>query len=153
MVHEDNHSHLWLLGVRDGDREYLKVGAVAALYYLSLERVAARGSERADLGWSRAFLNDGPLRYKRKLAQRITETSERTIVIKPVSFTPATRSFLRNNPFISETAEGLCGVIFRDSETPLTEEEVSQLTGTTFIPASPKFLFTLFPQREYRRNV
>ncbi len=127
IVRKDTTSRLWLLGVSNGDRKLLKSGAVVALYYLAIDYLTRCGCTMADVGWSRPFLKDGPLRYKQKLGMRITKSSGKAIALKVDSFDPATRSFLRNNPFLVETEAGLRGTVFLDQGPVLTEDHAKAL--------------------------
>ena len=142
---------MWLLGVRNGDRAYLKVGAIIAIYYFSLTRLAEQGCKNADAGWSRAFLNDGPLRYKRKLAMRITGSSGKGIALKTVCLDAATRSFLRNNPFIVEGEAGLEAAVFVDGETPLTESDIRQMNKDYLYSGLAKLSIYRLPQDVQQR--
>ena len=127
ISYQGERAHLWLLGVRNGDRAYLKFGAVIGLYYFSLQHVAARGCTKANLGWSRGFLDDGPLRYKRKLGLHITRSSDKAIAMNPVRLDAATCSFLKNNPVIIESGKGLLAAVFVDGDSPLTEAGIRQM--------------------------
>ncbi|MFN2433324.1 MAG: GNAT family N-acetyltransferase [Gemmatimonadota bacterium] len=59
---------LWspLLGIRDGDPELLRRGAVAALYGLVFVWARENGFRTVDQGRTSPFLRDGLVRYKRK---------------------------------------------------------------------------------------
>ena len=119
---------LWLSGIRDRDRDYRKQGVSAAIYHLPLAYLQQKGFTKAGLGWSRPFLNDGVLRFKHKLVQQITGSSLNGAALKISSYTAATRSFLQNNPFMCETADGLCGAVFLDADAPLDEAIIRRLT-------------------------
>jgi hypothetical protein len=139
---------LYRVGVRNGDRQYIKERVVSCVYQFSFQYLTARGFTNAQLAWSRAFLNDGVLRYKQKLSQSITGTSVSGLALKIFSEDEATRSFLRNNPFIGETAEGLCGFVFVDGDKPLDEAAVRQLNKDYFHPGLVKLSTHLFPPVE-----
>ena len=53
-------------GVLDGDVEWMKAGALAALYVHAIHLAKRNGCSRIHLGGSRATLHDGVLRYKNK---------------------------------------------------------------------------------------
>jgi len=93
------------IGVLEGDRCYLKMGVIAATYYFELLYAQQHGVEWVDYGSSRAFLNDGVLRYKRKWGAELSGCSRGHLYIVPVSDTPAVRSFLANNPFLENIGD------------------------------------------------
>lgn len=132
IVYDDSGPRLWSMGVREGDRRYLKQGALAALYHFSLEHLAAKGFHSVSLGLSRAFLNDGVLRYKRKWAQRLTDTTAPKIALRAATDTPASDAFLHNNPFIFETEGKLYGALFLREEDPVTTGTAKRLKRRYF---------------------
>ena len=69
----DGGPYLWEMGIRDGDRGYLKEGVGTASYHLVLKYLEDKGYTNAFLGRSRAFLHDGVLRHKKKWSQRIID--------------------------------------------------------------------------------
>jgi len=109
------------LGVRNGDRRYLRIGAVAACYYFEAVYLCERGFETEGYGSSRAFLSDGVLAYKRKWGMRITGAVPASFWIRPLKNTPAVRSFFVNNPFVHRSRAGLAGAVFSDNDNVRTE--------------------------------
>ena len=53
------------LGVLDGNADYVREGALAAIYYYTIKYLKDKGHQRFNVGLSRPFLSDGVLRYKR----------------------------------------------------------------------------------------
>jgi len=141
----DNGPSLYRVGIRGGDRQYIKDRVVSCVYQLSFQYLTERGFKNAELAWSRSFLNDGVLRYKQKLSQGITGSSPSGLALKVMSYTPATQSFLRNNPFISETAAGLRGVIFRDVAA-ITDPEIKQINKDYWHPGLQGLYIHRFPE-------
>lgn len=97
------------LGVLGGDRDLVRKGALAAIYYFALQLAAQRGHTRLFLGGSRPFLTDGALRYKSKWGLRITgrlPSMPDRLLLRPQLDDPGAASFLRNNPFVYEQPEG-----------------------------------------------
>lgn len=125
---------LWSLGVRDADRQYLRDGAVTALFYYSFLHLEANGYQAADLGLSRPFLNDGVVRYKRKWGVRIVGTSVDWFVLMNLASTPGAHGFLRSHPFIHRDAAGLCGAIFVDSDWKSTPDTLNGIQRRYAIP-------------------
>ena len=101
LDHSTDPVRLWSLGVRDNNREHLKHGAIGGLYHFAFEHLLANGATTVNLGASRAFLNDGVLQYKKKWGQHIRQASPTVFGIRIAKETPAVRSFLGANPFIS----------------------------------------------------
>ena len=93
---------LWCIGVRDGSSQYIEQGACLAVYHFVFAYLAKQGFRKVGLGWSRAFLQDGVLRYKSKWSPRITRTTQDGFVFHFPSCSRATQVFLLNNPFIIE---------------------------------------------------
>jgi hypothetical protein len=127
ILYEDARPRLWSAGVRDGDRRYLMQGALAALYHFSFQHLTARNFGSANTGLSRAFLEDGVLRYKRKWGQRLEGTSAARIALKVVSDTPASRSCLQSNPFVFERSGALYGAVFLPDRDAVTADDVHHL--------------------------
>lgn len=103
-----------LLGILDGNEEYLRMGVSDAVFCFQMERMRRRGFRRAGLGHSRAFLGDGALQYKRKLGGRLCgELDSGYFSFRFLRRTPAVEAFLRANPFVT-TEEGgpLRGAVF-----------------------------------------
>ena len=128
--------------------DYLKVGAIAAIYHFGLQYAQKKGFTKVDLGWSRAFLTDGALRYKRKMGTVITGAYDKAMALKLVSSNTASRSFLRNNPFIVENEYGLCGAVFVQSEAPPDEVATKQMDKDYGYPGLVKLSIYSLPQDE-----
>jgi hypothetical protein len=93
---------IWCMGVKDGDLAYVKLGAVASLYYHEIGHFRARGFRRLHYGATRPFLHDGVLKFKRKYGPYIVQRDEREFAVTLARLTPGTQHFLANNPFINE---------------------------------------------------
>jgi hypothetical protein len=102
----------YVLGVKDGDPQYVKSGALGAAYYFAILHLTERGAQRLHLGGSRPFLRDGVLQYKKKWGIRIVDKSPQVFVLTQTRNTRASLSFLANNPFFFETEDVLSGAIF-----------------------------------------
>lgn len=127
ISYEAGSAKLRCLGVRDGKREHVSDGAIAAAYAFAIRHLEAKGHRKVCLGRSRAFLGDGVLRYKKKWAQRITGGSPHKFVLQVLSDTEATRSLLENTPFVCERHDRLSGLVFAGNETPLTAQSLADL--------------------------
>jgi len=112
IVYDEDRPRLRSIGVRDGDRRYLKLGALTALYHFSCQYLAEKGFESVSLGLSLAFLRDGVLRYKRKRDHTTIGTAADRIALKVVAETAAGKSFLQNNPSSSRHRDSCRGPCF-----------------------------------------
>lgn len=100
VLYEPARVRLWSVGVKDGDRGYLKGGTMQALDDLTLRYLAGQGHRAVHLGASRPFLHDGALGYKRRLGMRITDHGGRGFVLRHRSDSRAAGAFLAANPFV-----------------------------------------------------
>src|SRR5271168_163451 len=121
IVRDEFRPCLWCVGVRDGNPAYLAQGAIFATYYFAFAHLAKQGYRQVSLGWCRAFLNDGVLRYKRKLSPRITRATQNGFAFSFPSCSGVVRSFLLNNPFIFQQSGMLWGALFLESKTQSAE--------------------------------
>jgi hypothetical protein len=120
------------LGVRDGNWEHVRDGAEGASYEFSFRRAEEKGCQTMDLTRSRPFLNDGLLRFKRTLSQRIVGAEPHRFLLRILSDSQATRAFLDNTPFIFERFGQFHGAVFASGETPLTLEALRQINKQHF---------------------
>ena len=91
------------LGVKNGDLEYVQLGAVVALYYFMVEHLLEKGCEKIHFGASRPFLKDGVLGFKKKYGARIVDRDRHVFRVNVARYSDGAKSFLRNNPFVSES--------------------------------------------------
>jgi len=112
----------YALGVKDGDPQYVKSGALGAAYYFAIQHLTERGAQRLHLGGSRPFLRDGVLQYKKKWGIRIVDKSPQFFVLTRTRNTRAGMAFLANNPFFFETDGNLKGAIFIGRDMGIPDE-------------------------------
>ena len=115
IVYERNQARLWTLGVRVGHFHEVQNGVIAALYHFSFQQVQTRGFHRVLTGGSRAFLNDGILKFKRKMANEIFAAYPLGFALKIFKLDSPTRSFLLANPFAFQATDGLHAAVFTDT--------------------------------------
>ena len=132
IIYEPTGPRMWSVGVRDGNREYVREGALAAAYHFSFEHLLKKGFTKVNMGWSRPFLKDGVLQFKKRLSQSVTAGRWQGFSLKVSSLTPAVKSFLVNNPFIFLANGRLHGAVFAD--TLLTLEKIMELDHDFFHP-------------------
>lgn len=148
IIYERAGPRLWSLGIRDGDLQHVRDGVIPALYHFPFQYLLAKGVSRIRTGNSRAFLNDGVLRFKRKMSQTITGSSLDGFALKILSYTPATKAFLLNNPFIFASGGILRGAVFTDSNELLSPEKVQQLAKDYLHPGLSGLVIYSFQQGE-----
>ena len=100
ILYDGRDAHFWDMGIRDGNPQYVKDGACCALSHFGLQHLQNQGYKHASLGYSRPFLHDGALQFKKKWSQRIVSGYADGFAINILSPTPAAEAFLCNNPFI-----------------------------------------------------
>jgi hypothetical protein len=103
-----------LVGVKDGNWDLVKEGAVGASYFFSLSRAKEKGYTRVNLGGSRPFLKDGVLNYKRQWALKLSSEFQTGFLLNISSMSEGIKGFLMNNPFIYLDKSGLNGAAFID---------------------------------------
>jgi hypothetical protein len=138
---------LRIIGVRDGNWAHVQAGAIAALYEFSLNHLERRGCLRVKLFRSRAFLQDGVLRAKRRLSQRIVGIDPRMFTLRVLTDSPATRRFLEGAPFIFERLGKLRGAVFVACGTELTVETLGEINRKYFHSGMSELIVFQFTQR------
>lgn len=146
IIYEASAPRLWSVGVLNGDRELVRAGVLASLYYLSFQYLSKQGFTRLNLGGSRPFFNDGILRYKRRYQQRITNWVWEGTELKIARLTPAVKSFLRQNPFIFRSKGQVHGAVFADA--PMTAEKICALHQQCFHEGLGRLVIWVFDADE-----
>ncbi len=118
-----------------------RLGAADALDFFSLIYAYQRGCSHMDMGHSRACLDDGVLRYKRKWGASVyrKKLPQGSILIAPLTSSPAVFSLLANARFI--TLDGgrlVCRAILPMS---LREEELEGFLKHTWIDGLQRVRF------------
>ena len=114
VENENKLPNSWLMGVKDGNFDYIKMGGVAAAYYYSADFLTKQGYNRMLGGATRPFLRDGNLAFKRKWGFRVVTCSFTGFLLKPNAYSPGKLSLLQNNPFVFHSWGKLHGAIFID---------------------------------------
>jgi len=98
------------LGVLHGDFSYVKSGCISAMVYFVAHYLQNKGHKTMHMGFSRPFLSDGPLHFKKLFGARITNTrlnkTREILYLKPLKHDQATRDFLVANPFVCFSSAG-----------------------------------------------
>jgi hypothetical protein len=131
-------ARLLVLGVKDGNRDFVKQGAIGALYYFTFKHLLERGYTSVHLGKSRAFLNDGILIFKKRWGLRITGLSGMGLAIKVLSGTDGVKGFLYNNPFIFKEKRELKEARFIESSQTISGKDYQHIENSSSLKGISK---------------
>ena len=120
------------LGITEGRIEYLKAGALAALYYFIALWAKERGYKWLDFGHCRSFLKDGVFYHKKQWGMEIIKSTRLRYVfgMKVCNYHQGIQNVLEKNPFIFMDQEKLKGFILVRQSHPLIPEEIQSLFKT-----------------------
>jgi hypothetical protein len=142
ILYENGRPRAWSLGVKDGNRAYVRSGALRALDYLLVFYLAGRGHATVHMGASRPFLKDGVLRHKRRIGLRLMDHTSRSYALQPAHGSRAAEAFLKSNPFIGfGKDESLRGMVFLDDESVSSPPQLQRLIAEYEIPGLSGFEF------------
>jgi len=139
-------ARLWFLGVKDGNVDYVRDGAIGALFYFSVQYLSEKGVTKIDFGASRPFLKDGVLRFKRKWNQRISREKKIIFLFKPLSMTEGLKGFFLNNPFTYEDRAELNAAIFVGSDQSLSRNDFTRIYKNSYLNGLSKLVIFQFGQ-------
>ncbi len=106
----------WSLGVKDGDDRWVRAGALAAFECLQTGYLVQKGFRTLGRGASRAFLNDGALRFKKNRGMVITGYNGQSFTLVASRPQAGVWAFLQHNPFVYVQAGKLKGALFMTGE-------------------------------------
>jgi hypothetical protein len=121
------------IGLNDGDPVLLRTGAGSAIYYYSILHLAEKGFKTLKCGWSRTFLHDGVLQYKKSWGLRIVDTHNIGSLLVALNDSPQTRMFFQSIPLIGVTDNKLTGIVFVRQEDVQSELKLIELHRKYFI--------------------
>jgi hypothetical protein len=110
----DEMPRLTILGVLRGDFNYVKRGAIIALYYYTIHYLKHRNYEKFNLGFTRPFFSDGVLNYKLNWGAKIVCKTSHAFLLSLSSKNKCLKNFLSCNPFILRERNNLTLAIFSD---------------------------------------
>jgi hypothetical protein len=116
IKHEVERPRLWSIGIVGGESEFLRAGAVGALYYYSVKYLQEQGAKSVHFGATRPFLQDGVLQYKRKWPIELAGYTSDGFQIQFMADTPALRNFLCDCPFLFQYSDGLRSALFMTAD-------------------------------------
>lgn len=122
------------LGVRDGNWEHVRNGALVASYEFTLRRAEEKGCRKVKFYRSRAFLTDGVLQIKKKMSQRIVSVERQMYMLRIRRDSKAARSLLVSTPFIFDLLGKLHGAVFVQDEIPLTVKTLREIRKQYYHP-------------------
>jgi hypothetical protein len=141
-------AYIRYVGVLDGKWDHVRDGALVAAYEFCFQRLEKTGYTKVGLGFSRAFLQDGALRRKRKWGQSVMYASNHKFLMQIKSDSKATRAFLANNPFIFERSGKLHGAVFLNDEALPTSELLKVMREQHFHRGLSTLVVYYFPSGE-----
>ncbi|MGB2864668.1 MAG: hypothetical protein WBC05_15180, partial [Sedimentisphaerales bacterium] len=144
LSHRKNRAKLCLLGIKDGNLDYVKDGAIGALFYFPVCYLAASGCTKIDFGASRPFLKDGVLRYKKKWNPKISNQKKIGFLFRIVSKTNGVKGFFLNNPFIYKDKAGFNGAIFVASDQSLSKNDFVRIYKDYYLNGLSKLVIYQF---------
>jgi hypothetical protein len=136
-MHDQERVDALELGVAGADRNLVRLGALAAIYYYALVYAAEGNYLRLYLGGSRPFLHDGALQYKKKWGLRIVgrlQSLPDVLVFQPRLGTAAVRSFLLNNPFVFEQDGVFRAAVFIGAQQESSDKSTDQIRKAYCFP-------------------
>lgn len=148
LAYEKDVARLWSIGVKDGNSDYIKYGAIGALFYFSIHHLKGKGYKRVSFGLSRAFLNDGVLQYKKKWNLQMVDTDRLGFLFSPLSKTAAMKGFLLNNPFIYIKKPKINGAVFMESNQPLTKKDLQKIRDDYYLVGMNKLVIYKFGKHD-----
>ena len=122
------------IGVLDGSREIVRMGAIRALYYFMLTEYQQEGEREISFGGTSPLLSDGLTQFKismRAFPNKKDLLGERSILLVPVSDSDAMRNLLYANPFLHIRKHQVYRSLFVDPEKLATARELGKLLKRT----------------------
>ena len=111
---KDGNPRMFKLGVLNGDYNYVKKGALIALYFYAIQYLKEKGFQKLSLGLSRPFFSDGVLHHKLNWGAKMACESSTAFLFTFISRKNQLKQFLYANPFIIQDRCNLSLVCFKD---------------------------------------
>ena len=142
-----NIPRLWQLGIKDSNTDYVKAGAMGALYYYALIHLKEKGYKKVNYYLSRAFLKDGVLQYKKKWGLQVVNSTAKGFLVKPLSNTTGIKRFFSRNPFIYADQDHFNSAIFVDSNQLCSEKDFEQFYKQYWFKGLHQFVVYVFDDK------
>jgi hypothetical protein len=132
---------LAFIGVKDGRRDYVKQGAISALYYYTILWAKEKEYTELDFGHCRPILSDGLFSYKKKWGMRLQRSprKHRALYLFIGRHSPYLEQFFINNPLVYDDKGKLKGLLFARRNDQPTRQEVEALKRKYSIPGLEGF--------------
>lgn len=144
--------YLHPLGVKDGNFNYVKEGAIGALFYFSLMYSREEGYQKVNFGLTRPFLKDGVFQFKKKRGMQISGTSNVGFALKRSSTSAAVKGFLLNNPFLYMDERGFNGAIFIDDDQSLSKGDFEKIYKDYYLSGICKLFIYRFGKVDNKKQ-
>lgn len=132
--YKPGHAAEWFLGVKNGDRSYVKLGVIKALDYFTALHLSQRGYKKFHLGGTRPFLHDPILHRKvRRRGMRVTDHWQKGFALSFSRLSPGIAAFLMHNPFVYESAGAYRGAVFISAEPPPRSDTIRDLFDQHYV--------------------
>lgn len=95
------------VGILRGDFNYVKKGALTAIYYYIIEYLRERNHKKLSVGYTRPFIYDGLTKHKLYWGANIVCETSNAFLLCILSQKKCLKNFLLNNPFIYRDRKGL----------------------------------------------
>jgi hypothetical protein len=142
--------YLHPLGVKDGNPDYVKDGAIGALFYFSLMVSKEKGYKKVNFGLTRAFLKDGVFQFKKKRGMQIAGTSNMGFALKRSSTSAAVRGFFLSNPFLYMDKMGFNGAVFIDNDQSLSVGDFERIYKDYYLSGICKLFIYRFGKGDHK---
>jgi len=153
LVYKKMQARARFLGIKDGNFNYVRKGAIAAIYYFFTRRLKEKGYKKVDFGLSRPFLKDGVLCYKRKWGARQISCDplvDGAYYVEPLVNTPGLRAFLVNNPFIFIDKGKINAAVFVDCDRGFCQEALATIYKDYYFEGMSKLYIYQFGDNSKR---
>jgi hypothetical protein len=152
LAYKKQEVRLWSLGVKDGNSDYVRDGAIGALFYFAVNYLQEKGYKTVNFGASRAFLRDGVLKYKKKWGLKIVGTFKKGFLVTPLSKTKGLKEFLLNNPFIYMDKCGFNSAVFIENPEALSKKDMEKLYKDYYLTGVSKLFIYRFGEGNIKRQ-
>ena len=150
LLFETNIPQYWSFGVRDGNCEHLRTGAMGAAVHFAMHYLQEKGYSRMHFGASRAFLKDGVLQFKSGRGMEVigSRKNKEGFMIKPLSLSDGVKGFLSTTPFIHFNEQGLIGAFFTESDRISSGKDIEKICRDHLLKGMDRLDIFLFGSEE-----
>ena len=139
------------LGIVDSNLEYVRFGAIGAIYYFLVQELKKRGYNLVDTGNTRPLLSDGLTRYKQALGARPCQKNfqqHSCIKFMVLQNSEGVRGFLTHNPFLfKDGKKQLCLALFVEDKGELMTKALNAALTSSFCSGCEETRMYVFGDR------